>query len=291
MVAVTGCSTEELGSPGAPDPTDAPLLRPAAGEVITIGTKQPIQWTPSGDVAAVDVHLTLPDGSVQIIAEDVPNEGSYQWSVPLVYSQATRAYTISVLPSDSAGEPRSLPIQGVRDHLTVGSIAGFKWNGANEEYYWIDLVTGESQVIGTVGDLTLWEWKGASAFDASNGLIYAVGAPDDSTSVRKIYTFDAATGALISDTVLQGPHPSGLKVNASGQVLGMPWNGIAAQESARALERQHGYHPRFKVPAHYPRVPRLGFNWRIGDTVVIKGQPYFALCAHAVMAGGALEIS
>ncbi len=66
---------------------------------------------------------------------------------------------------------------------------------------------------------------------------------------------------------------------------------LAAQESARALERQHGYHPRFKVPAHYPRVPRLGFNWRIGDTVVIKGQPYFALCAHAVMAGGALETS
>ncbi len=52
-----------------------------------------------------------------------------------------------------------------------------------------------------------------------------------------------------------------------------------------------GYHPRFQVPAHYPMVPRLGFNWRIGNTVSIKGEGYFALCAHALMAGGRLEVN
>lgn len=51
-----------------------------------------------------------------------------------------------------------------------------------------------------------------------------------------------------------------------------------------------GYHPRFRVPEHYPRVPRLGYNWRIGPAT-IKGQQYFALCAHAVMAGGSLQVS
>ncbi len=50
-----------------------------------------------------------------------------------------------------------------------------------------------------------------------------------------------------------------------------------------------GYHPHFKVPAHYPKVPRLGFNWQVTDKLSIKGDAYFALCSHALMAGGHLE--
>jgi hypothetical protein len=50
-----------------------------------------------------------------------------------------------------------------------------------------------------------------------------------------------------------------------------------------------GYHPTFKKPAHYPTVPRLGFNWQVGDCLSLKGEMYFALCAHAIMAGGRLQ--
>jgi len=50
-----------------------------------------------------------------------------------------------------------------------------------------------------------------------------------------------------------------------------------------------GYHPRFNKPAHYPDVPRLGFNWQVSSTVEIKGRMYFALTPTAVMAGGRLE--
>ncbi|MCB9300190.1 MAG: hypothetical protein H6566_06045 [Lewinellaceae bacterium] len=50
-----------------------------------------------------------------------------------------------------------------------------------------------------------------------------------------------------------------------------------------------GYHPRFVVPKHYPVVPRLGFNWMVSDVFSIKGGLYFALTAHALMAGGNLE--
>lgn len=52
-----------------------------------------------------------------------------------------------------------------------------------------------------------------------------------------------------------------------------------------------GYHPAFKKPDHYPTVPRLGFNWQVGDCLSLKGEMYFALCAHAIMAGGLLEAS
>ncbi|MCB9285186.1 MAG: hypothetical protein H6563_14005 [Lewinellaceae bacterium] len=51
-----------------------------------------------------------------------------------------------------------------------------------------------------------------------------------------------------------------------------------------------GYHPAFAKPAWYPIVPRLGFNWILTSEIVIKGEAYFALTAHALMAGGKLEL-
>ena len=50
-----------------------------------------------------------------------------------------------------------------------------------------------------------------------------------------------------------------------------------------------GYHPRFEVPAHYPRVDPLALNWRISNNLSVKGSLYFALTASAIMAGGRLE--
>lgn len=50
-----------------------------------------------------------------------------------------------------------------------------------------------------------------------------------------------------------------------------------------------GYNANFSPPKHYPRVPRLGFNWKVVDELVIKGELYFALTSNAVMAGGLLE--
>lgn len=50
-----------------------------------------------------------------------------------------------------------------------------------------------------------------------------------------------------------------------------------------------GYHPRFRVPKHYPRVDPLALNWRISKNLSVKGSLYFALTASAIMAGGRLE--
>lgn len=51
-----------------------------------------------------------------------------------------------------------------------------------------------------------------------------------------------------------------------------------------------GYHPHFNIPPHYPqRVPRLGINWQVNDHLSITGQEYYALTAHALMAGGSLS--
>ncbi|MEM9685980.1 MAG: DUF6603 domain-containing protein, partial [Bacteroidota bacterium] len=50
-----------------------------------------------------------------------------------------------------------------------------------------------------------------------------------------------------------------------------------------------GYHPHFSKPSHYPSVPRLAFSWNLDSHTHIKGDAYFALCAHALMAGGHFE--
>jgi hypothetical protein len=50
-----------------------------------------------------------------------------------------------------------------------------------------------------------------------------------------------------------------------------------------------GFHPRFARPAHYPTVPRLGFNWRVSSVITVKGESYFALTPTAIMTGGRLE--
>ena len=51
-----------------------------------------------------------------------------------------------------------------------------------------------------------------------------------------------------------------------------------------------GYNSHYHPAKWYPNEPRLGINWTIGTTLTIKGESYFALTPHAVMAGGCLEI-
>jgi hypothetical protein len=51
-----------------------------------------------------------------------------------------------------------------------------------------------------------------------------------------------------------------------------------------------GYHPEFAVPAHYPKVPRLAFDWRVSSSLTIQGEAYYALTGSALMAGGRLEV-
>jgi len=50
-----------------------------------------------------------------------------------------------------------------------------------------------------------------------------------------------------------------------------------------------GYHPDFVPPKHYPAVPRLQLQWQVNERLAIKGNAYYALTAHALMAGGLLE--
>lgn len=52
-----------------------------------------------------------------------------------------------------------------------------------------------------------------------------------------------------------------------------------------------GYHPYYRVPAHYPQhVPRLGISFHLAP-ITIKGEVYFAVTPQCLMLGGLLEAS
>ncbi|MFY0255956.1 DUF6603 domain-containing protein [Chitinophaga sp. 30R24] len=50
-----------------------------------------------------------------------------------------------------------------------------------------------------------------------------------------------------------------------------------------------GYNPNYTPPVYYPRVPRLGVEWKVDSHLLIRGSLYFALTSNAVMAGGMME--
>jgi hypothetical protein len=58
-----------------------------------------------------------------------------------------------------------------------------------------------------------------------------------------------------------------------------------------ALLTVGGYSRNFNPPAHYPIVPRVGFNWSVGGGITIKGGAFFAITHSALMVGGSLEAS
>lgn len=67
------------------------------------------------------------------------------------------------------------------------------------------------------------------------------------------------------------------------------WSWLSGEHEGDFVLTLGGYHPGYKVPAHYPKVPRLGLNWRVDDNISIKGDIYFAMTASALMAGGSLH--
>jgi hypothetical protein len=67
------------------------------------------------------------------------------------------------------------------------------------------------------------------------------------------------------------------------------WSWLSGEHAGDFVLTLGGYHPDYKVPAHYPTVPRLGFNWRVDGNISIKGDIYCALTASTLMAGGSLQ--
>ncbi|MDJ0838376.1 MAG: hypothetical protein QNK37_17800 [Acidobacteriota bacterium] len=101
-------------------------------------------------------------------------------------------------------------------------------------------------------------------------------------------TCDVTAGSLLAVGVLT---PDSFILSRDCRLTGgyafASW--LAGAHAGDFVYTMGGYHPRFPVPTHYPRVPRLGFHWQLTRELGIKGEMYYALTPSALMAGGRLE--
>jgi hypothetical protein len=91
-----------VGTPVTPFIT---VVSPNGGEVWQTGTNQTIQWTSSG-ISAVNVILYTQSGAAPastILASNIPNTGSYSWSIPVSLIGRLNDYRILVQGISSSG--------------------------------------------------------------------------------------------------------------------------------------------------------------------------------------------
>ena len=211
-----GTSDDDDGTTTDDEPEPEPLLRPATGEVIMATTNLPISWTPPPAVTQVDIGYECEGADPYEVAVGVPNSGSYEWSVPFDLV-GERGCSLVVAEA-------GLPVQIARaDELAVAAVAGVRWNGVAEDYYWLNLATGESEVVGTVGDLKWLMSRAHSAFGVTDAHVYVTGWGEfDGQGSFKLYTL-AVTGELLAETVITtGPNvPWLVEVNEAGELLAL----------------------------------------------------------------------
>lgn len=102
-------------------------------------------------------------------------------------------------------------------------------------------------------------------------------------------TFDPDEGCLAIDARLT-PNSYILSKDCrlSGGYAFYSW--FSGPHAGDFVQTLGGYHPEFAIPQHYPRVPRLAFDWRVSNSLTIQGDAYYALTGSALMAGGHLEV-
>ncbi len=77
---------------------------PRAGDQLAPGATATVSWDPPDSAASVTLLSSLDDGATwNIEAQDVPNTGSYAWSVPSVSTAQARLEILAVYAVDDAG--------------------------------------------------------------------------------------------------------------------------------------------------------------------------------------------
>jgi hypothetical protein len=93
-----------------------------------------------------------------------------------------------------------------------------------------------------------------------------------------------ARGLLTANSYVLFP---GLKLSG-GFAVGFWFSGDHAGDFVVSMG---GYHPRYKVPSHFPdNIPRIGIYGKLDGYVTLSGELYFALTPQAIMAGLSLNV-
>ena len=101
--------TGEIGA-GCMDAVDfvrvfAPRIhKPCGGDHLTAGTQTEVTWDADPDGVAVTIMSSIDDGNTwSVDAQNVPNTGSFMWTVPNVATDVAHVQVITVYPDDPDG--------------------------------------------------------------------------------------------------------------------------------------------------------------------------------------------
>jgi hypothetical protein len=150
----------DLSTGGAPSIT---VTSPNGGEVWQAGSVHPVTWTSTGTIARVKVEFS-PGGNwgsvFSTVAADLPNSGSYSWTVPSVYSancyvrvsdaagtcsdMSDAAFRVSTCPGVSIFPwDASYGASGGSGSITVAVMPGYPWTAASD-VPWATVTSGSS---------------------------------------------------------------------------------------------------------------------------------------------------
>lgn len=222
IMVLAGCGWNPFGG------GDLSVTHPAPGEALLAGSRVEVAWRPADDVDRVDLWFVRTEGEPLRVARGVDDSGAWTWTVPLHDGAGSNRGLLEVVPAGevpaSRGELRDQH-EG-DDAVALAALGAVRWNGTEEEYYWIDTTDGSTTVKGIVGDLKFLSVFGSMV--AGGGRVYVKGEPAGG-SPWKLYTLDAASGELLSDPGVPGLAAITLAGVADDGIVGFRWNGSAEE--------------------------------------------------------------
>jgi len=166
--------------------------------------------------------------------------------------------------------------------------AGEHWLAAGVEFTSFKLIHTKALLVAEFGQELTFALLGLSTMQLplpeTGGRTYAYVEMMLRVVVQPSQGFVAATAILSDNSYVLTPD-----CHLTGGFAFSLWFGDNP-DAGQFVLTLGGYHPAFQIPANFPRVPRLGFNWAVSDQVSIKGNSYFALTSSCAMAGGGLEV-
>ncbi|MGY5124911.1 DUF6603 domain-containing protein [Streptomyces nigrescens] len=121
--------------------------------------------------------------------------------------------------------------------------------------------------------------------------------PKNANADRKVHArlnidvklaYEAVKNLLSLDiAVADGSYVFDPAIRLTGGIAVYVWTG--GQHGGDFVISVGGYHPKYTIPAHYPRPAPLGFVWSPDDKLRVSAQGYTALTPNAFMLGGRLE--
>ncbi|MFG2288149.1 DUF6603 domain-containing protein [Streptomyces sp. NPDC048595] len=121
--------------------------------------------------------------------------------------------------------------------------------------------------------------------------------PKNASADRKVHArlnidiklaYEAVKNLLSLDiAVAEGSYVFDPAIRLTGGIAVYVWTG--GQHGGDFVISAGGYHPNYRIPAHYPRPAPLGFVWSPDDKLRVSAQGYTALTPNAFMLGGRLD--